>query len=162
MKLEFSRLVLFIAIVAVYACQEAPRQEAASASVEENVFPARAADLLRSAETIEVLALMPVAGDGDTELFHGYPVVRTVTVADADRRSFAENVIAAIAPTVIVKPCFEPHHGIRAVSKNGSVDLVICLMCKQTRLHYSDDEVDDYVPNDDLMKPIAELFAKAG
>jgi hypothetical protein len=124
-----------------------------------NVFPARAATLLRNADTIQVLKVGGEEGpypDG----FHGYPIVTTATVEAADQKAFVEAIIAGVAPTMIVHPCFMPHHGVHAVSKGGSVDLVICLLCSRVHVYYSDGTTDGYSPTDSISKALSRPFGE--
>jgi hypothetical protein len=168
MKPIFSMPVLLAALVAICACHHAPDQDAEVPIPPgpPNVFPARAASILRSADTIQALSLeyselSMRPGFSEEEgfnWFHGQKILDTANVADTDRKAFADAVIAAIAPTQTPAPCFFPHHGVHAVSKSGSVDLVICLMCDWVKVYYSDGEGDGFSPSAKIVKPLVAVL----
>jgi hypothetical protein len=159
MRLPFSRLVLCLAIVTACACQQAsdPKMEAKVAEPP-NVFPARAAALLRNADTLQVLRLMPEQDERSTNAFHGYPIQDTVIVEATAQKAFVEAIVAGVAPTSTLHPCFLPHHGIHAVSEGESVDLIICLLCSRTQVYYSDGKMDGFSPSDRISKTLSEPF----
>jgi hypothetical protein len=157
MKLAFSRLVLSLAIAAACACQQASDQRKEAKLVgPANVFPLRAATLLRNADTLQVLRLQPEGHDPNG--FHGHPVLDAVVVEATARKAFVEAIVAGVAPTVTLEPCFLPHHGIHAVFKGESVDLVICLLCGWTDVYYSDGETDGFSPSDSISESLSEPF----
>ena len=121
MKLPFSRLVLSLAIVTACACQQASdyKMEAKVAGPP-NAFPVRAAALLRNADTLQVLRLESGPEGRSTNGFHGFPILDTVIVEATARKAFVEAIVAGVAPTSILEPCFLPHHGIHAVSEGES------------------------------------------
>ncbi len=149
MKPGFSRLALVVAALAASSCQQA--------------FPDRAAKLLRSADTLLVFSLEPVAGPSDPKGFHGWPVLGQIGVDKKDREEFVEAVIAGAASKDAERAlCFDPRHGIRAVSKDGTVDLVICFECSQVEVFYSGGRSDYFIPNSSLHKTLAARLSKGG
>lgn len=149
MKLCWPRLALCIALFAASGCQQE--------------FPDRAATLLRKADTLVVFSLEPFSGPSDPKGFHGWPVLGEVSVQDADRRAFVDAVIAGAAPRDSERSlCFEPRHGIRAVSKNGAVDLVVCFECSQVQVLYPGGRTETFIPNDKLYSALSAKLGKAG
>ena len=149
MKSGFSRLALLIVAMAVSGCRQN--------------FPERAATLLRNADTLLVLSLEPVGGPSDPKGFHGWPVLGEVSVPEKDREAFVEAVIAGAASNDSKRAlCFDPRHGIRAVSKAGTVDLVICFECSQVQVFYSGGRNDYFIPNGNLHEALSAKLGKAG
>ena len=145
-------LWLVLALVASSACSERDQpaaEEDQEYEVRPNVFPEYAATLLRSADTLEVLSLRPVpASKDDPKAFHEWPVLGTVLVEGADREALVETVIKSVAPPdTAVALCFDPRHGIHAITENGTVDLVICFECNQVRVYYSAGGEESYIPD---------------
>lgn len=149
MKPGFSRLALVVAALAVSGCQQ--------------TFPDRAAGLLRNADTLLVFSLEPVAGPSDPKGFHGWPVLGQVAVDKEDREAFVEAVIDGAASNDSERAlCFDPRHGIRAVSKTGTVDLVICFECSQVEVFYSGGSNEYFIPNNSLHETLSKRLSKAG
>lgn len=149
MKPGFSRLALVVAALAVSGCQQ--------------TFPDRAARLLRNADMLLVFSLEPVAGPSDPKGFHGWPVLGQVGVDKEDREEFVKAVLAGAAPKDSERAlCFDPRHGIRAVSKDGTVDLVICFECSQVEVFYSGGSNDYFIPNSTLHETLSKRLSKAG
>ena len=150
MKRALLLLALCMAIVAVNACQPA--------------FPERAATLLQNADTLLVLSLNPARGAIDPKGFHGWPVLGEALIGDADRKLFIEAVITGIVPPgPEVTVCeITPRHGIRASSKMGTVDFVICFECSEVQILYSQGGQEYLVPNSILKAALSRATTKAG
>jgi hypothetical protein len=62
--------------------------------------------------------------------------------------------------------CFNPRHGVRAKSKEGMVDLVICFECSSVELYFSEDETErsgaDLSPSWRMMTPLTATLTRAG
>jgi hypothetical protein len=149
MKLGCSRLALVIAALAASGCQQ--------------TFPERAATLLRNADTLVLFSLEPFSGPSDPRGFHGWPVLGQVAIDKEDREAFVDAVIAGAASNDSKRAlCFDPRHGIRAVSKAGTVDLVICFECSQVEVFYSGGSSDYFIPNSTLHETLSARLSKAG
>ena len=62
--------------------------------------------------------------------FHGYPILGKVSLDERERYHVRALIRKAMMPRRIGRMfCFEPHHGLRAVSEDKTIDLVICFHC---------------------------------
>ena len=148
MKRNLIRWVFFTTITAACACQQA--------------FPKRAATLLRGADTLQVLSLDPTNGAIDPKGFHRWPVVGEVLIGDTDRKPFVDAVIRGAKPQSEASPCeIAPRHGIRASSKEGTVDFVICFECGEVQVFYSQGGEEYLEPNSILAAILSETLTKA-
>ena len=99
-------------------------------------LPRKAAKLLRAADTIEVYSLHPES-EGEPR-FHGWKVLGKVAVRGPKRKGLAESVIRHMLPHgMMYAACFNPRHGLRASSPQGTVDFVICFECAGVEVYYS-------------------------
>lgn len=159
MKSALSKLVLCVAMVGIGACRNAAHQT----EDHSNVFPARAAALLRKAETIKVLSLDPFKSAADPKGFHDWSVVGTVPVAAKEREALVNAIVAGVAPSNWpIASCFNPRHGVHAIAKEGILDLVICFECNQVEVFYSGGGRDFYMPGYTLEAPLSRIITKAG
>ena len=75
------------------------------------------------------------------EKFHEYPILGQVKISDPKKRS---ELLSTLYKSVRKSPrgedpgCFEPRHGIRAVSGTNWIELVICFECEQVGEYGSD------------------------
>lgn len=128
-----------------------------------NAVPARAASILRSSRSLQVLSVDPSGGAANQGRFHGWTVLGVVEVSKARRAGLAERIIAAVpSGDLSVAACFLPRHGVRAVSAEGSVDLIICFQCHQVRVVFDSGPSDWYVPSSDLQPTLNALLGEAG
>jgi len=163
LKPYFSKTVLCLAMIAFGACRENTHQSLQKPAEQPNVFPARAAALLRSADTLQVLSLEPVLAEADPKAFHQRPVLGTTSVTGLERTVLVDAIIAGVAPSDSwIAGCFDPRHGVHAIAKNGTVDLVICFECNRVEVFYSEGDTDFYMPGRSLEKPLSMVLTKAG
>ncbi|MCH2134182.1 MAG: hypothetical protein MK116_10570 [Phycisphaerales bacterium] len=68
---------------------------------------------------------------GSPENFHGWRILRSVSISDPDRvDDVMERLREQIAQGTGRSRCFIPRHGIRHMTEDGSViDYVICYQC---------------------------------
>ena len=154
--------VLCLAMVASGACKESIQETLPESVVTPNIFPERAAALLRSADTLQVLSLDPGIRT-ETGGFHHWAVLGTVSIPDTDRKALVDAIIAGVAPPdTLMAMCFNPRHGIHAVAKDVTVDLVICFECNQVEVFYSEGSADGFMPSYNLEKPLSKILTDAG
>jgi hypothetical protein len=92
-------------------------------------------EMIRDAETIDVLSLLPHEKTETADGFHGFSVLGNARVADDVTRShLIADLIAGLLEPVSAAACFLPRHGVRAASERGVIDLVICFECNQVRV----------------------------
>src|SRR5262245_43298534 len=106
-----------------------------------NLFSERSKTLVRRADGIELLSLhpsemLPTAREtlnpgGDPGAFRGWQVLGRLRVeAGAGQRQLLQALEAGVDESDgRVAACFNPRHGIRAVSDGHVLDLVICFEC---------------------------------
>ncbi len=100
-------------------------------------LPKTALDVLRSPDSMEILALHPFPHEAEGKpadeesSFHGYRILgRAMVPVAADRTHIVDLVIRGIEESDgTVAACFNPRHGIRARSGDREIDLVICYEC---------------------------------
>lgn len=154
--------VLCLAMVASSGCKDSVQEILPKSVVTPNVFPERAAALLRRADTLQVLSLDP-GTKAKTDSFHDWAVLGTVSIPDADRKTLVEAIIAGVAPSDAgVASCFDPRHGLHAVAKDITVDLVICFECNRVSVFYSDGDEDFFMPSYNLARPLSKILNDAG
>lgn len=106
---------------------------AALAAAPALALPPETRKLLDSADSVELLSLdpKPFPPDAKNRGFHGYKELGRVKLA---KKAGREAVLKALYRGIddskgLVAGCFNPRHGIRAVSGDKTVDLVICYEC---------------------------------
>ena len=109
---------------------------ASAASAEARADFNEAAKLIEQADSFDLYSLNPESEGEDKNGFHGYTVLGKTTLKDKATR---EKVLAAIKKGVgdsdgKAARCFIPRHGVHAVHKGKTVDLVICFQCLQIRV----------------------------
>lgn len=95
-------------------------------------LPDDASKLLDAADSVELLSLDPSRIDAKAkdQGFHGYkPLGKTVLKGEAKKALLATLRKGIADSDGSVAGCFRPRHGIRALLKGKSVDLVICYEC---------------------------------
>jgi hypothetical protein len=96
-------------------------------------FPDSLWQLMANADALTLFSLLPDphSKSSGADRFHGYPVLGKVEVGASPRRAEILEVLhRGIFGDSIVKRCWDPHHGIRAVSGEQALDLVICFICE--------------------------------
>ena len=83
-------------------------------------------------------SLTPISEDLSVKsenTFHGFQVLKTVEIISReDKKSLIEEFASGIRKSDgTVMKCFDPHHGLRAITKIATNDFVICFECLQTR-----------------------------
>lgn len=100
----------------------------------------QAQSLLRQAESLDVLALVPICVPVGTDIpvlpserFHQYPVLGTAVIArrESQVEVYESSIRGVEENKALAANCFLPRHGIRGVGPEGTVDLVICFECSQ-------------------------------
>lgn len=115
---------------------------AACSSSTENRLPAQAEAALRTARSMELLALDPTplargAAVPEGGTFHDYPILGRATLADAvQAKALGELVLRGIRESDgTAAACFNPRHGIRVSQDGRTLDLVICYECLSLSVH---------------------------
>lgn len=66
----------------------------------------------------------------DAELFHGYLVLGKTEVAGGTREDILAAIRADIASGSTISNCFDPHHAVRLMTGDKTLDIVICYKCR--------------------------------
>jgi hypothetical protein len=108
----------------------------AEAQQRENKLPDSALAVLTKADQFELLSLKPDEKEKAQDGFHGYPVLGTTAVKDADtRKQLVESLTKGMEGKIDPARCFIPRHGVRATHDGKTVELVICFECAQFLVH---------------------------
>lgn len=96
-----------------------------------------------SADSITVFGLEPEYQDSEpTEgLFHHYPILKQVTVAQADSREMMNLFWSDYDPDAPQALCFSPRHGLRTEWQSDTYDLNICYQCASVHAYLNDNRV---------------------
>lgn len=102
-----------------------------AADVREAFSPVVQAALLEGElEAVLIVCERPPA-EGERTL-RGYPVVTSVTLADAGRRAaLLEEVYHGVLDRASPARCFSPHHALAAEHDGHRAEVVICFKCSQ-------------------------------
>lgn len=122
-------------------------------------------DDLVSADRITLYSLDPYANrpikwraEEPTEAFHGYSVVGKVEL-DAPARQRAVAALRRGLNRGHAAACFDPRHGLRAVSNGRTTDYVICFECGQCSI-YRDRAMDGSTLVSDEPEPVLDAVLK--
>lgn len=88
---------------------------------------------LAYADSLLLFSLLPEKRGSQESVmqFHGYPVLGEVEVRDPETfGTVIESLRCGIYGDSIVKRCWEPHHGLRAIGGGLCLDLVMCFRCE--------------------------------
>lgn len=102
----------------------------------DNHLPETAVTILEQADQFELIGLNPSPLRGGAG-FYGHAILEKTEIKDKETR---KKLISALMASMResrgdVAMCFNPRHGIRATSKGGHADLVICFECLQAKLY---------------------------
>jgi len=109
---------------------------ACAASID-NHLPPSVEQRLKSATSLELLALDPVPSqmqpESDREVFHGHAVLGRAQLDDlAKCEQLVRLVLKGIRDSDGTAAwCFDPRHGLRLQSDSGELDILICYECMQ-------------------------------
>ncbi len=107
-----------------------------------NRFPPAALDAVANDPGAVIYSLEPnsyLMDNEGKETFHGYVVLGKTTLADpADRDAMVGEITAATYGAWDRSACFDPRHGFRAVSAEGTNDFLLCFACSQAYVHLPD------------------------
>jgi hypothetical protein len=109
-------------------------------------FPDDCWRMLAYADSLLVLSLLPEqqAGPEQPKQFHGYPVLGEIEVRSSELYGqLMEALRRGIYGDSMVKRCWDPHHGLRAVCGVRCLDLVICFRCECMQV-FADSGSDEY------------------
>lgn len=116
---------------------------------------------------LELYSLAPRGKDDSEpkqtqETFHGWRVLGKTTIPDSRlqskiSRKLTEGLESQHGGRAA---CFEPHHGLRIVTDEGTTDMVICFMCDQVNIYHPDGRFEDllmsYAPMEVLDQVLKE------
>lgn len=111
----------------------------------ENRLPGTVDTVLTQATELELLSLEPqLPSTKPRDAFHGYKVLGRTRVQEPQLK---DQLLAAIRQGIsesagAVAVCFNPRHGVRAISGRSVVDLVICFECLQIQPYLDGKQVD--------------------
>lgn len=134
-----------ITVVATALCLLCACRSPNEVAVPPNSLPRQTSRVLEKGQRFILLSLDPVlppmfSGPGrPEETFHGYSVLGEAEIRDPKERVLLlRELYSGIEQAGgDVPKCFNPRHGIRAISGNETVDLVICFQCFQIQTHAS-------------------------
>jgi hypothetical protein len=102
-------------------------------------FPEGSSAILDHADKLTLYELDPTQRGKSTagKTFWEYPVVSEKDVTDPkEREELVQTLYGCMAEQKVGARCFVPHHGLRAVRGDKSVDLVLCFTCQWIHIHY--------------------------
>ena len=92
---------------------------------------------LLESPALVLYSLAPHVGGsiGETQDFHGYPVLGSISLQGSEKTRIVLNLHAALLshPLLMAVFCFRPRHGLRALWDGHCYDLLICFECLNTR-----------------------------
>lgn len=101
-------------------------------------LPSSQTEVLDQATTFEILRIDPDADPsttGGADSFAGHKVLAKSAVTDpAARRRIREIVDSGLKAGGTQAKCFNPRHAIHAVSKQRTVDVIICFECSTAEI----------------------------
>jgi hypothetical protein len=117
----------------------------------QRAFPHDVDAVLENAKRFVLYSTSPTPSGVEKERFHGYGVLGKMTVADPAPKkqllaALYDGIAEAQRPTKegfrhTAAGCFNPRHGIRALSQDGKVvDLLICFSCRNAKAYAGEDE----------------------
>jgi hypothetical protein len=107
----------------------------------QEIFPGDSRQVLEGADQFILLSLDPkrLVDSQGVDAFHEYRIVGQTLISDPNRRAeLIASLYDGIAEGDDLARCFDPHHGIRAVQGKSTLDLVICFLCSQMRVYFTD------------------------
>lgn len=98
------------------------------------IFPDNVLEIMKNATQMELFSLEPVEVKADG--FHGWKILGKTKVKQADRLDLVGFVAGGVELSEgRTGVGFLPHHGIRAISKSKSVDILISFQCLKLRIY---------------------------
>jgi hypothetical protein len=128
-------MTLVVMMVAIGGCRSSNDRRARAAL-----------DLLEQADQFELLSLDPVfypnRPKAPVPKFHDWAIIGKASITSVEVRN---KLIDALRNAVVDPPpgkvgCFNPRHGIHAVYKGDSIDLVICFECEIVLVYTNEEE----------------------
>lgn len=126
-------------------------------------IPSDAAEVLRNADSFELLSIDPERGRDDDD-FRGFKVLGRTSVTDPATRERLYQSLQFGARWNLPLPamCFNPRHGIRATAGGKTVDLVICFECKQVNVWHGDSLVTTFMVGQSPAPEFDQVLRDAG
>lgn len=128
-------------------------------------FPTSAEQALQESASFELLSLSPDPDTGSAadEDFHGWKVLGSTTIRDADTRA---ELIARFKSGVdendgTVAECFNPRHGIRVVHDQQVHEFVICFECYQVKWFIDGEEREGFLISPSPQPTFDEVLREA-
>lgn len=144
-----------VAILMLFVATATGCRESQNNSVLRN-FPSEVSDLFYRADSVELISLIPDdQSHSDLKKFHGYPILGSIALTD---KKYLGNMANELDRAVDTNDsfgvrCFWPRHGLRAVVKNKTIEILICFQCH--RLHvWVDGEHAIVIEMDSTPKPL--------
>jgi len=126
---QMIRLLLLVGIVSAFSCLLGCSSG--------NSMPPAAAKVLKEATAFELLSLDPGRRENksDADALHGWKILGTAAIKDADTRA---KLISRFAAGVAendgtVAACFNPRHAIKLTYDGKTHDFIICFECYQVQ-----------------------------
>ncbi|MBU6327671.1 MAG: hypothetical protein KGQ89_08585 [Verrucomicrobia bacterium] len=89
---------------------------------------------LSTADQILIFRLSPHKENGD---FHNTQIESHVAISDpAVIQTITSDILQSLSEKANSARCFNPHHGVRVISKSRIYDLVICYECRSYKFYY--------------------------
>lgn len=97
----------------------------------------KALKFLTNAEQLELLSLDPFPNKEAKGGFRGYNILGKTTVKNDSKKELLAIFFKALEGEHFSADCFNPRHGIHAVYKGKSVDIVVCFECSSCKIYLS-------------------------
>ena len=103
-------------------------------------FPADSRNVFEQSDRFILYSIESRPTPNQANTFHGYPIVGQTEIKDEKIKSdLVAHFYDGMAAESIAKGCFSPHHAIRAMKGQKTVDLVICFSCSGVHIYYGEE-----------------------
>jgi hypothetical protein len=128
------------------AVSQPGQRKAKTAELPTNLDP-QVVDLLENADTLELLSIGPTGKtEKDSRKVQPWPSLGKAVPTGASRRKILNGVYQSLKEGGSMAWCFDPHHVLRAVRGDSTVELVICFKCSNMKTWRDGKELSDFYP----------------
>lgn len=104
-------------------------------------FPADSRKVFEQSDRFILYSIKSMRAPNQTNTFHGYPIIGQSEIKDTKiKADLVAHFYDGMAGDIMAAGCFNPHHAIRAMKGQKTVDLVICFSCSGVEIHYGQQE----------------------
>lgn len=145
----------------VYAFQSATTRQTTMAEVN-RAFPPESYQLFLKAEKLTLYLLKPESTNADAEKFQGYEVAGKTEIAEVRHQKELKGAFIREMAGAKGAECFNPRHGLRVVSEEKTIDLVISFECNKFVTHFGNEKSEGAVNAQYLESPFNQILQNAG